>query len=89
MQLIDTPTGHYCIADGRSAADFIKALKAASKPKRPRLSTARPLRRFPTFYAGKTSTADYVRDLFGELPTTPASCPTDESDENTYMVAVC
>lgn len=112
MQLIDTPTGRYCIADGRSAADFIKALKAASKPKRPRVSTARPVRRFPRFYAGETSTADYVveyyrlnrdlvgdhcdygapdyvRDLFGELPTTPASCPTDEGDEGAYMVAAC
>ena len=115
MQLIDTPTGRYCIADGRSAADFIKALKAASKPKRPRVSTARPARRFPMFYAGTTSTADYVtqyyalnfcgqfnersasptgapdyvRDLFGELPTTPAPCPTEDGDEGAYMVAVC
>lgn len=95
MQLIDTPTGRYCIADGRDMGAFLKALKAASKPKRPRLSTVRPLRRFPRFYAGLTSTADYVveyyrlnrdltgdrcesgavdyvRDLFGQLPTGPA-----------------
>jgi hypothetical protein len=98
MQLIDTPTGRYCIADGRDMGAFLKALKAASKPKRPRLSTARPARNFPRFYAGLTSTADYVveyyalnfcgqfnersasptgaadyvRDLFGELPTGPA-----------------
>lgn len=115
MQLIDAPTGRYCIADGRDLVAFLKALKTASKPKRPRLSTARPVRRFPAFYAGKTSTAayvteyyalnfcgqfnersasptgapDYVRDLFGELPTTPAPYPTDEGDESAYMVAVC
>jgi hypothetical protein len=115
MQLIDTPTGRYCIADGRDLGAFLKALKTASKPKRPRLSTARPVRRFPAFYAGETSTADYVaeyyalnfggqfnelgalptgaadyvRGLFGELPTTPAPYPTDEGDESAYMVAVC
>jgi hypothetical protein len=33
--------------------------------------------------------ADYVRGLFGELPTTPAPYPTDEGDESAYMVAVC
>jgi hypothetical protein len=47
MQLIDMPTGRYCIADGRDLGAFLKALKTASKPKRPRLSTARPVRRFP------------------------------------------
>ena len=95
MQLIDTPTGRYLIADGRDLGAFLKALKSASKPKRPRLSTARPARNFPRFYAGETSTADYVaeyyrlnrdlvgdhcdygaadyvRGLFGELPTGPA-----------------
>ena len=89
MQLIDTPTGRYCIADGRDLGAFLKALKTASKPKRPRVSTTRPVRRFPAFYAGETSTADYVRGLFGELPTTPAPYPTDEGDESAYMVAVC
>ena len=112
MQLIDTPTGRYCIADGRDLGAFLKALKTASKPKRARLLTARPVRRFPAFYAGETSTADYVaeyyrlnrdlvgdhcergaadyvRGLFGELPTTPAPYPTDEGDEGAYMVAVC
>jgi hypothetical protein len=73
MQLIDTPTGRYCIADGRDLGAFLKALKTASKPKRPRVSTTRPVRRFPAFYAGETSTADYVaeyyrlnRDLVGD-----------------------
>jgi hypothetical protein len=37
MQLIDTPTGRYCIADGRDLGAFLKALKTASKPKRPRV----------------------------------------------------
>lgn len=61
MRTIKTENGQYTIADNRNLGDFIKQLK---KPKAPAKRAKTEKRVFPVFYAGKTSTRDYVRQYY-------------------------
>lgn len=103
MRQIKTEHGTYKIADSRNIEEFLKQLKKAKPPiKRAKL----PLRRFPVFLSGKTSTQEYVRayyrmndlegkqnleeyvrGLFGELPSTPA--PDQPVEDETIEVSLC
>ena len=61
MRTIKTERGHYTIADNRNLDDFIKQLK---KPKSATKRAKVEKRVFPVFFAGQTSTRDYVRQYY-------------------------
>ena len=61
MRTIKTERGQYTIADNRNLDDFIKQLK---KPKNPAKRAKVEKRVFPVFFAGQTSTRDYVRQYY-------------------------
>lgn len=61
MRTIKTENGQYIIADNRNLDDFIKQLK---KPKNPAKRFKAEKRVFPVFFAGQTSTRDYVRQYY-------------------------
>jgi len=61
MRTIKTERGQYTIADNRNLDDFIKQLK---KPKNPAKRFKAEERVFPVFFAGQTSTRDYVRQYY-------------------------
>ena len=61
MRQIKTENGQYTIADNRNLDEFIKQLK---KPKSATKRAKVDKRVFPVFFAGKTSTRDYVRQYY-------------------------
>lgn len=61
MQTIKTEHGTYKISDTRDAAEFMRELK---KPKKRAQREKDPLRYFPKFRPGETSTMTYVREYF-------------------------
>jgi hypothetical protein len=61
MRQIKTENGQYTIADNRNIEEFIKQLK---KPKNPAKRAKAEKRFFPVFFAGQTSTRDYVRQYY-------------------------
>lgn len=58
MQTIKTEHGIYKISDSRDAAEFMKKLKKPIFRKRPEKL---PVRHFPQFWPGETSTRSYIR----------------------------
>jgi hypothetical protein len=61
MRTIQTENATYKIADSRNLDDFVKQLK---KPKSATKRYKAEKRVFPVFYAGKTSTREYVRQYY-------------------------
>lgn len=61
MRTIKTERGHYTIADNRNLDEFIKQLK---KPKSATKRAKVEKRFFPVFFAGQTSTRDYVSQYY-------------------------
>jgi hypothetical protein len=60
MRTIQTENATYKIADSRNLEDFVKQLK---KPKSAAKRFKADKRVFPVFFAGETSTYDYVRSV--------------------------
>jgi hypothetical protein len=61
MQTIKTETGTYKISDTRDAGEFMRQL---AKPKKRAKREKDPVRNFPRFYPGDTTTAGYIRDYY-------------------------
>jgi hypothetical protein len=61
MRTIQTENATYKIADSRNLDDFVKQLK---KPKNAAKRFKAEKRVFPVFFAGKTSTREYVRQYY-------------------------
>jgi hypothetical protein len=99
MRQIKTENATYKIADSRNLEDFIKQLK---KPKSLAKRFKADKKTFPVFFAGKTSTRqyveayyglnhsvspDYVQSLFGLLSDNPS--PDQPIEDETIEVSVC
>ena len=61
MRTIQTENATYKIADSRNLEDFVKQLK---KPKSAAKRFKADKKTFPVFFAGETSTRDYVRQYY-------------------------
>ena len=61
MQTIKTEHGIYTISDTRDPAEFMRQL---AKPKKRARREKDPVRHFPKFHPGETSTMGYVREYF-------------------------
>jgi hypothetical protein len=99
MRTIQTETGNYKIVDSRNLEDFVKRLK---KPKSLTKRYKAEKRVFPVFFAGETSTRQYVEayyhlnhqaspqyveSLFGLLSDNPS--PDQPIEDETIEVSVC
>jgi hypothetical protein len=99
MRTIQTENATYKIADSRNLDDFVKQLK---KPKSAAKRYKAEKRVFPVFYAGKTSTrqyveayyhlnhqasTQYVESLFGLLSVNPS--PDFAIEEDVIEVKLC
>jgi predicted translin family RNA/ssDNA-binding protein len=103
MRTIKTNHGTYKIADSRNLEEFLKQLKkskAAVKRAKPPprqfpafISGKTSTREYvETYYRmnrleGDKKASDYVKGLFGELPSTPA--PDQPIDDETIEVSLC
>jgi len=99
MRTIQTENATYKIADSRNLEDFVKQLK---KPKSLAKRFKADKKTFPVFFAGETSTRQYVEayyhlnhqaspqyveSLFGLLSDNPS--PDQPIEDETIEVSVC
>jgi hypothetical protein len=93
MQTIKTETGVYKISDTRDAGEFMRQL---AKPKKRAKREKDPVRTFPRFESGKTTTVGYIKEYYrlnGFLPPpffqVREDGPAPDYDHTQPIVEVC